>query len=106
MSMAGTENLGSIITSALARKVIYGTYVIVAFVVAGIQVGFSAATLGQPVWLTVTVAVTAFVGAGVSGLAIANAPSTGSTATLPTTVTAPVVPVATDSTAATSVVGD
>lgn len=67
-------NIGNIITSATVRKVIYGVYAIAAFVLAAVQVGFSATPgAGQPVWLTVSLAVSAFVGGAVGGLAVANA---------------------------------
>jgi len=72
MSTTPTPDLGSIITSTTARKIIYSVYGILAFVVAAIQVGFSAAAAGQPVWLTVTLAVVAFIGTAVGGLAVAN----------------------------------
>jgi hypothetical protein len=40
-----------------------------------LQVGYSAAELGQPVWLTVTLAVLAYVGIAVGFLAAGNTPA-------------------------------
>lgn len=45
-----------------ARLGVYGVYGILGVVIGAIQVGYSAAELGQPVWLTVTLAVYAFLG--------------------------------------------
>ncbi len=69
-------NLGDYITNPVARKVIYSTYGIVAFIAAGVQVGFLATPdAGQPVWLTVALAVIVFLGAPIGTLAASNSPT-------------------------------
>jgi hypothetical protein len=69
-------NLGNYITNPVARKAIYSTYGIVAFIAAGIQVGFLATPdAGQPIWLTVSLAVIAFLGAPIGTLAASNSPT-------------------------------
>lgn len=54
------------------RKPIYAIYAIVGFVVGCIQVGFSAAEVGHPVWLTVAWAVYGFSGSAIGVVASAN----------------------------------
>lgn len=56
------------------RKVIYATYAILGVVIGATQVGFAAAEVGQPVWLTVTLAVYAFVGGAVGLTATSHTP--------------------------------
>lgn len=77
MSNQTTPNLGNIITSAAARKVIYGVYAIGVVLIGAVQVAFAAAPElgGQPVWLTVALAVAAYLGVPVSALALANTSS-------------------------------
>lgn len=74
MSTPTAPNLGTIITSAVARKVIYGTYAIGVVLIGAAQVAFASAPElgGQPVWLTVSLAVAAYLGVPVSALALAN----------------------------------
>lgn len=55
-----------------ARKPIYAVYAIVGLVLGATQVGFSAAESGQPVWLTVALAVFAFVGTALGFTAASN----------------------------------
>ena len=55
-----------------ARKPIYAVYAIVGLVLGATQVGFSAADAGQPVWLTVALAVFAFVGTALGFTAASN----------------------------------
>jgi hypothetical protein len=56
------------------RKAIYAGYAIIGVIIGAIQVGFAAAELGQPVWLTVTLAVYAFVGGAVGLTASTHTP--------------------------------
>ena len=56
------------------RKVVYATYAVLGVVIGGAQVGFAAAEAGQPVWLTVTLAVYAFVGGAVGLTATSHTP--------------------------------
>lgn len=67
------NNLGNIIKNAKARAAIYGAYVIAGLLIGGIQVAFAAvAGVEQPTWLTVALAVYAYLGIPVGGLAAAN----------------------------------
>ena len=56
------------------RKDVYATYAVLGVVIGGTQVGFAAAEAGQPVWLTVTLAVYAFVGGAVGLTATSHTP--------------------------------
>ena len=58
MSNVNPPNLGSIITSSAARKIIYGTYAIGVVAIGAFQVAFASAPElgGQPVWLTIALA--------------------------------------------------
>lgn len=75
MSTNTPPNLGVVITSPHARKVIYATYIILLVVAGATQVGYSAIELAQPQWLIATLAVLAYLGIPVGGLALVNAPS-------------------------------
>ena len=55
-----------------ARKPIYAVYAIIGLILGATQVGFSAAEAGQPVWLTVALAVFAFVGTALGFTAASN----------------------------------
>lgn len=79
MSNVNPPNLGSIITSAVARKIIYGTYAIGVVAIGAFQVAFASTPElgGQPVWLTIALAVAAYLGVPVSALALANTPPAG-----------------------------
>lgn len=68
-----TENLGVVVTNATARKIIYGVYVVAVLIAASVQVYVSATQAVQPEWLTGALAVLAFLGAPIGGLAAANA---------------------------------
>lgn len=72
MSTPTPDNLGTIITSATIRKAIYSAYVIAIIIIGAIQVGVAAISTGQPEWLTVAIAVAAYLGVPVGGLAAAN----------------------------------
>jgi len=67
----GNELLKDIITPKI-RKPLYAIYAVIGLILGGTQVGFSAAELGQPVWLTVALAVFAFVGTALGFTASAN----------------------------------
>ena len=70
-------NLGNIIASAKARAIIYSTYVIAGILIGATQVGFAAiAGAGQPEWLTIALAVYAFLSVPLGSLALSNT-STG-----------------------------
>ena len=75
MSTPTTPDIGSVISSETARRIIYSVYVVVAFVIACIQVGYSAAQVANPIWLTVALAVVAYAALPIGGLAVANTSS-------------------------------
>lgn len=74
MSDTNTPNLGSVITNPAARKLIYGIYVVAIVIIGAIQVAYAAVPAwgGQPDWLAAALAVTAYLGIPVGGLALAN----------------------------------
>lgn len=73
MSTPTSPDLGSIVTNGLARKTIYSSYVIALVVAGACQVAFATPGLGeQPLWLSVSLNVLAYLGIPVGGLAIAN----------------------------------
>lgn len=74
MSNAPTPNdIGIIITSAKARKAIYGSYVIALIAAGATQVAYATLELGSPDWLRASLAVLAYLGIPVGTLAAANA---------------------------------
>lgn len=77
MTTPTPNDLGAIVGSAQARKAIYGTYVIGIVILGATQVGFAAISAGQPDWLTVALAVAAYLGIPVGGLAAANTSTKG-----------------------------
>jgi hypothetical protein len=77
-----TADLGTIVTSATARKAIYSVYVLAALAVTGTQIAFASIQVAQPSWLIATLAVIAYLGIPVGTLAISN-----------TSTPAPVAPV-------------
>lgn len=58
-----------------ARAVIYYVYVVVGLGLGSTQVGYSAARLEQPVWLTVSFAVFGFLATGLGLVAASNTPT-------------------------------
>jgi len=67
-----TPNLGVVITNARARRVIYGAYVIALVVAGAAQAWFAALQLAQPSALVGALAVLAYLGIPIGGLALAN----------------------------------
>lgn len=57
------------------RKPIYAIYAILGVLLGATQVAYAAAEAGQPVWLTVALAVFAFVGTALGFTAAANTPT-------------------------------
>lgn len=57
------------------RGPLYALFALVGLVLGAIQIAFSAAEAGRPVWLTVALAVYPFVGAGIGFTAASNTPS-------------------------------
>lgn len=58
------------------RKPLYGVYAFIGLGLGATQVGFSSANAGQPTWLTVALAVFAFVGTGIGFVASSNTDAT------------------------------
>lgn len=54
------------------RQGIYVVYALIGLVLGAIQVGLSAAAQGQPTWLTVALAVFAFIGTALGATAASN----------------------------------
>ncbi len=73
MSNPTGSNLGSVITNAKVRKLIYALYVLALLGVGAMQVAFASVQTPVPEWLTAALAVLAYLGVPVGGLAIANA---------------------------------
>jgi hypothetical protein len=65
----------SVYIPAKVRGPIYAAYAILGLVLGATQVGFASANAGQPVWLTVALAVFAFVGTGIGYTAASNTPT-------------------------------
>ena len=73
MSNAPTANdLGVIVTAAKARKAIYGSYVLALVGAGAAQVAYASLELSSPSWLVASIAVLAYLGIPVGGLAAAN----------------------------------
>ena len=64
-------NISSYIPAAW-RKPIYGAFAVLGVVIGAIQVGFSAAEVGNPLWLNITLAVFPFLAGAVGFTASAN----------------------------------
>lgn len=74
MTHTAPPNLGNIIPSGTARKVVYGAYVVVAVVVGGVSAYFLGIGQSLPEIVTGAQAVVAYLGIPVGGLALANTP--------------------------------
>ncbi|ROS28930.1 hypothetical protein EDF22_0662 [Rathayibacter sp. PhB127] len=70
--MSTTPDLGAIVTSTSARKAIYATYGICAFIVGGTAAYFLGIGAALPEILVGAQAVVAYTGIAVGGLALAN----------------------------------
>ena len=64
-------NISSYIPAAW-RKPIYGAFAVAGVIIGAIQVGFSAAEVGNPLWLNITLAVFPFLAGAVGFTASAN----------------------------------
>lgn len=62
------------IVTGKTRKVTYTAYALIGLILGATQVGFSAAEVGQPIALTVALAVFAFVGTALGFTAAGNVP--------------------------------
>ena len=54
------------------RKLVYGWFAFIGLALGSVQVGYSAADVGQPAWVVVATAVFGFISAGVGYTAYAN----------------------------------
>lgn len=72
MSTPEQPNLGRVITSPTARKIVYGAYAAAAFVVGGIAAYFLGIGHALPEIVVGAQAVIAYAGIPVGGLALAN----------------------------------
>jgi len=59
------------------RKPTYAAYALAGAIIGAVQVGYLSAEAGQPVWLTVTLAVYGFIGTAIGFTASANTPPGG-----------------------------
>lgn len=74
--MPGDQNLGNVISNTTVRKIIYSAYIVAGVVIGAVQVGFAAVEgAGQPTWLTVALAVYAFLSVPLGSLAVSNTPA-------------------------------
>lgn len=60
------------VLSAGVRQKVYVTYAVLGICIGATQVGFASANAGQPTWLTVTLAVFAFLGGALGVTAASN----------------------------------
>ena len=63
------------IIPAAHRRIAYAVYAVIGVILGAVQVGYGAAEAGQPTWLTVALAVFAFVGGAVGLTAVQNTPT-------------------------------
>jgi uncharacterized membrane protein len=68
---------------AAIRQRIYVIYAVLGFLLGGVQVGWSAAGGGQPTWLTVVLAVFAFVGSALGVTAASNMQAAATSSPVP-----------------------
>lgn len=72
MSTPTPNDLGHVITSDRARRIIYSTYVIGIVLLGAVQVAYAGMLGGNPAWLDIANAVALYLGAPVGALAVAN----------------------------------
>lgn len=60
---------------AEARRYVYTAYAVIGVLIGATQVGFVAASVDQPTWLTVALAVYAYLGIALGFTAAANTPA-------------------------------
>lgn len=65
----------SVFIPAQVRGIVYSVYAFLGLALGATQVGFASANAGQPTWLTVGLAVFAFVGTGIGYTAASNTPA-------------------------------
>lgn len=67
-----TIDIGTLIPSDNARRAVYAVFGLLGLALSATQIGFGAAEIAQPVWLTVALAVYGFIAASGFGVALAN----------------------------------
>lgn len=72
MSTPTPNDLGKVVTSERARRVIYSAYVIAVILLGAMQVAYAGAEAGTPVWLNIAQQVALYLGVPVGGLAAVN----------------------------------
>lgn len=70
-----SPTLDQIVPDGTSRRIIYRIFAGTGLVLGATQVGFASAQAGQPVWLTVALAVYAFLGAAGFTVSQANTPT-------------------------------
>jgi hypothetical protein len=68
-----TINIGSIVPSAQARKIIYGIFGAIGLVIGATQTAYSSAGQAIPIWLVAAMAVYGYLAAAGFGVAYGNA---------------------------------
>jgi ACR3 family arsenite efflux pump ArsB len=71
MSTPTPNDLGTVVTSDKARRIIYSVYVIAVVVIGAVQVAYAGAQV-TPEWVTITQQVLLYLGVPVGGLAAVN----------------------------------
>lgn len=71
MSTPTPNDLGTVVTSDKARRIIYSVYVIAVVVIGAVQVAYAGAVV-TPEWVTITQQVLLYLGVPVGGLAAVN----------------------------------
>ncbi|MDI6024455.1 hypothetical protein QBL02_12985 [Leucobacter sp. UT-8R-CII-1-4] len=72
MSAPTPNDLGNVITSDFARRLIYSAYVIAVLLIGAAQVAYAGAEAGAPQWLIIAQQVALYLGVPIGGLAVAN----------------------------------
>lgn len=72
MSTPTPNDLGTVVTSDKARRIIYSVYVIGILLLGAVQVAYAGSTAGVPEWVTIAQQVALFLGVPVGGLAAVN----------------------------------
>lgn len=72
MSTPTPNDLGTVVTSDKARRIIYSVYVIGILLLGAVQVAYAGSTAGVPEWVTIAQAVALYLGVPVGGLAAVN----------------------------------
>lgn len=72
MSTPTPSDLGTVVTSDRARRIIYSVYVIAIVLLGAVQVAYASSEAGAPAWVTIAQQVALYFGVPVGGLAAVN----------------------------------